>query len=162
MLARLHRYLLRAETALLLTLLTLLIALPIAQIAGRWLQWQGLAWADQASRLCVLWLAMTGAMIATRERRHIRIDLLAMVRNPLLRPWLEKLAQAVAAAVCALIGWHSATLLVTDYRDGTTTFLDLPLWLCESIIPFAFAVMSLRFVAAIFTPAPTETQVPLP
>ena len=46
----------------------------------------GLIWLESYLRMQVLWLAMLGAMVATREGEHIRIDLLArFIQGKLIR-----------------------------------------------------------------------------
>jgi TRAP-type C4-dicarboxylate transport system permease small subunit len=35
--------------------------------------------------------------------------------------------------------------------DGMTAFADIPVWICESIIPVAFAVICLRYIILSFT-----------
>ena len=53
-----------AETAILVLLLTAMMLLASSQIALRNFFASGFAWADEALRLMVLWLAMIGAVAA--------------------------------------------------------------------------------------------------
>ena len=76
-LRRLHRGLLRLEDGLLVSLLVLMVLLATGQILLRNLFDAGLSWGDPSLRLMVLWLALLGAMAATRDDNHIRIDLLS-------------------------------------------------------------------------------------
>lgn len=151
-----HRSLLKLEDLILLLLVAAIISLPVIQILSRLLDWQGLLWADQAARLCVLWLALTGAMIASRKQQHIRIDLLQHFSN---RPWsavINRLTHLATALICGVIAWYSAGLVYTDYQYGSRAFLELPLWLCEIIIPVAFTSISLRFGVAALTAKPIQ------
>ncbi|MEH6571113.1 MAG: TRAP transporter small permease [Halioglobus sp.] len=145
---KLHRALLRLEDAFLLTLVAAIIGLPVLQIFSRLFGWQGLLWADQAVRLGVLWLALTGAMIASRHQQHIRIDLLQHFENTRWYGWIQRFTHLCTAIICAIISWHCIGLVRADYGYGDRAFLDLPLWICELIIPLAFAVIALRFAVA--------------
>ncbi len=69
---RLHR----AEDALLVLLLSTMIVLASTQILLRNLFDSGFVWIDPLLRVLVLWLGLIGATVATRNNRHIRIDLL--------------------------------------------------------------------------------------
>ena len=46
----------------------------------------------------------------------------------------------------ALMTWAAVKFVRDDAQIGTRTFLDLPTWVLEMIIPAAFAIMSLRFL----------------
>lgn len=146
----LHRGLLRIEDAFLLLLVAAIILLPVMQILSRLLEWQGLLWADQAVRLGVLWLALAGAMIASRQQQHIRIDLFQHFENTQWYLWIQRLTHLCTAIICGVIAWFCIGLVKTDYQYGDTAFLDLPLWICEIIIPIAFGIIALRFAAAVF------------
>ena len=70
---RLHR----AEDALLVLLLSAMIVLAATQIMLRNFFDSGFVWIDPLLRVLVLWLGLIGATVATRNNRHIRIDLLS-------------------------------------------------------------------------------------
>ena len=146
----LHRGLLKIEDAFLLLLVAAIILLPVMQILSRLLEWQGLLWADQAVRLGVLWLSLTGAMIASRQQQHIRIDLFQHFENTHWYLWIQRFTHLCTAIICAVIAWFCIGLVKTDYQYGDTAFLDLPLWICEIIIPIAFSIIALRFAVAVF------------
>ena len=61
------------NSALVVSLATMLI-LAISQIVLRNFFDTGIFWADSFMRLLVLWVALLGAMVATREQNHINID----------------------------------------------------------------------------------------
>ena len=65
----------RIEDALLVVLLTSMIGVAVAQIFLRNFFDSGLYWGDAAVRVMVLWVAMVGAMLASRNDEHIRIDI---------------------------------------------------------------------------------------
>jgi C4-dicarboxylate transporter DctQ subunit len=147
-LLKFHRALLRLEDAVLLFLVATIILLPVLQIFSRVFDWQGLLWANQAVRLGVLWLALTGAMIASRQQQHIRIDLLQHFQHTRWYDWTQRFTHLCTAIICAVIAWYCADLVIADYGYGDKAFVDLPLWVCEVIIPVAFAVIALRFFVA--------------
>ena len=67
------------ENSLLSIVLVSMILLASGQIGLRNLFGSGFPWADEALRLLVLWVAMLGAVAASRENRHISIDILSRV-----------------------------------------------------------------------------------
>lgn len=145
---------LRLEKAVLAAAFGLLLWVALVQIVLRNGFSTGLPGADELLRTLVLWLAMLGALGATREGNHIRIDLLAQV---LPAPWglrLHRLSALATAGLCAFAGYHGALLCVLEQEDGRLAFWGLPLWVTLLVIPGAFAAMALRFLRLAWRPAP--------
>ncbi len=122
-----------------------LVTLAAAQILMRNIFDSGLPWADPLLRLIVLWLTLAGALAATRDNKHIRIDLLSRFLPKRLAAWMDRLTSAFAAIVCALLAWHGGRLVWFEYQDGTLVAPGIPAWTAELIIPLGFGLMALRF-----------------
>ncbi|GGY52010.1 hypothetical protein GCM10011297_26020 [Bacterioplanes sanyensis] len=140
------RWLHRIEDAVLITLLLAMVLLAGIDIFARTLFGGGIGWIPPLLRVMVLWLGLLGALLATRTREHIAIDLI----NRLGAAWLQRLSRVVtslfAAAVCAIIAWHSQEYVQLAYEYGDQAFARLPAWPMQLVIPFSFAVMALRFL----------------
>jgi TRAP-type C4-dicarboxylate transport system permease small subunit len=135
------------ESGLLVLLLAGMIALAAWQVLARLFFDSGLNWGDAFVRVLVLWIAMLGAMIAARTDDHIRIDLLAKVLSPGAQRIARRLSALITAVVLALFTWASLGFVLTEYEDGAIAFASVPAWMCESIMPFAAAVMCLRYLS---------------
>ena len=48
--------------------------------------------------------------------------------------------------VCAIVAYYSIEFIQYEYEDGLIAFANVPVWLCETIIPVAFIIMSLRYL----------------
>jgi TRAP-type C4-dicarboxylate transport system permease small subunit len=145
MTSRLLQAIHRVETTILVLLLSAMIALAGAQIILRNLFDSGLSWSDPLLRVLVLWVGMLGAMIATQQDKHIRIDLLSRYLSPAWRLHTARLNHLFSAIVCGLLTWHSGRFVYYEWQDGATLVNNLPVWVAEAILPFGFGVMSLRF-----------------
>lgn len=135
----------QVENSLLVLLLASMIGLAGSQIVLRNLFDSGISWSDPVLRVLVLWVGMLGAMIATQQDKHIRIDLLSRYLSPAWCKHAAHLNNLFSAVVCALLAWHSARFVYFEWQDGSTLVSGLPAWVAESILPFGFAVMALRF-----------------
>lgn len=133
------------ETGLLVVLLAVMIALAGSQIVLRNLFDSGIGWSDPILRVLVLWVGMLGAMIATQQDKHIRIDLLSRYLSSAWRGYAARLNNLFSALVCALLSWHSARFVYFEWQDGNMLMDNVPAWVAESVLPFGFAVMTLRF-----------------
>ena len=138
----------RLEDGLLMLLLTGMILLATTQILLRNLWDTGLAWADPSLRIAVLWVALLGALAATRDDNHIRIDLLTRFLPDWAKRYSLMLTDLFSTLVCGLLAWHGARFVYFEWQDGSTLFSSVPAWLCELIIPLGFGLMALRFLLA--------------
>jgi TRAP-type C4-dicarboxylate transport system permease small subunit len=144
----------RIEEWLLAILVLVLVALAGAQIVLRNFFDTGLSWADPFLRVLVVWAAMLGALAATREDKHIAID----VVQRFLAPKAQRAARVVTfgctALICAAMAWYSSGLVGIDYADAASgvakTIAGAPVWLLECILPFGFGMMAIRFAIRAF------------
>lgn len=144
-LCRSYNLLLATETFLLLLFLFSAILLASTQIVLRNFFESGIFWADSALRIMVLWIGMIGAMYASRHRRHIRIDILSRYLPVKIKAPVWRLTEFISGVVCIIAAYYSLNFVFFEYQDGLLAFANVPVWLCESIIPLAFLIMSLRY-----------------
>jgi TRAP-type C4-dicarboxylate transport system permease small subunit len=147
-LRRLQQRIHRLEDSLLMLLLTGMILLATTQILLRNLLDTGLAWADPSLRIAVLWVALLGALAATRDDNHIRIDLLTRFLPEQAKRYSLMVTDLFSTLVCGLLAWHGGRFVYFEWQDGNTLFSSVPAWLCELIIPLGFGLMALRFLLA--------------
>lgn len=116
----------------------------------------GVEWFDPLLRTMTLWLAMLGALVATREGRHLHIDLLARRLAERFGAWPGRLVLLFSTAVCAVLAQASYELVKLEYEGGAAAFAAVPNWLAMAILPIAFAWMALRFALQMIWPATAE------
>ena len=134
-----------AEDALLAAMLGAMILLATTQIALRNLFQSGASWADPLLRASVLWLGLLAAASASRENRHIVIDVLARLLPRRALPAVGVLTQAFTAGVSGLIAYHAVRFVVSEAEAGTEAFAGLPAWVVEAILPAGFGLIALRY-----------------
>jgi TRAP-type C4-dicarboxylate transport system permease small subunit len=146
----------RIEEWLLAVLVLVLVTLAGAQIILRNFFDTGLAWADPALRVLVVWTAMLGALAAVRDDKHIAIDVLQRFLPPTAQRAARVAAFGFAALICAAMAWFTLGLVNIDYADVVSgpakSIAGMPAWLLESILPVGFALMALRFALRAFAP----------
>jgi TRAP-type C4-dicarboxylate transport system permease small subunit len=143
---RIGRAISRIEDALLVLLLTGMVLLAFLQIALRNLAEISIAWGDPMLRILVLWLALAGAIAATRDDNHIRIDLLSRLVPGKLWGIFNFLTNMVSASVCGVVAWHAFRFVRFEQQDGTVAFSGIPTWTLELILPVGFGIMAARFL----------------
>jgi TRAP-type C4-dicarboxylate transport system permease small subunit len=139
---RLHR----AEDGLLVFLLSAMIVLAAAQIVLRNFFDSGFVWIDPLLRVLVLWLGLIGATVATRNNRHIRIDLLSKLFSRNTHRLIQSVIGQISAWTCLVVAWYGFKWIQMDFADGVTSFAGIPAWMLEVIIPVTFALIGLRYL----------------
>ncbi|MDX1480748.1 MAG: TRAP transporter small permease [Woeseiaceae bacterium] len=148
--SRLERWGIAAENAVLVGLFTALMVLAVAQIVLRIGFDSGFIWNDELQKLIVLWITLVASIAASRNDRHLRIDLLSHFVPERYSRWPRAIVDSFAAAVCAVLAWHSYRYLelTREFGDTLVTGIDMPAWWAYSILPIGFGIMSYRFLVA--------------
>ena len=141
----------KIEDGILIGLLLLMILIAVLQIFLRNLFDSGILWGDPLVRVLVLWIGLIGAMIASRNNHHISIDVISRYLPDRVKKLTDFVTAIFTALVCAVMAYFSLEFVIMERQDGFMAFADIPAWLCESIIPVAFAIISFRYLLFSFT-----------
>ena len=136
----------KIEGALITILLSLMILTAFSQIVLRNFFSTGIDWGDALVRYLVVWVAFIGAAIATREGKHICIDLLSHWLKGPGSIAVQALSCFFSAVISALLTVAAVKFIWFEAQMGSTTFLNLPVWIPELIMPIAFGLITLRFL----------------
>ena len=49
------------------------------------------------------------------------------------------------AAVCSVAAFYTLRFVKIEFEEGGMAFAQVPIWVCEAIIPIAFIVIALRY-----------------
>ncbi len=134
------------ENIALVAMLGCMIVLAFGQIVLREVFETGFVWADELVKLMVLWLAMIGAVAASRDDRHIRIDVLSQLLPDNVTRFSRALVDVFAAVVSAVVAWQAWRYLQLEIEFEDQVLIDTPAWIAHIIVPLAFALISYRFV----------------
>ena len=149
-LKKIHQLLLKTETSLLVGLLVMMIVIAIIQIVMRNFMGAGLIWAESLLRIAVLWLALLGAMVASRDNEHIAIDVFVDKLPEKFRQITIRISRIITALICFVAAWHSLKFVIEEYQYGDIAFGFVPNWLCEAIIPFSLCIIAIRYFVSAF------------
>ncbi len=154
----------KSESILLVITLSIMVVLAFLQVVLRNLFDQGILWADTFLRHLVLWVGFLGASLATREKKHINIDLFTRFFKGKIKSTLQAIVNLFAAIICWYLTSAAWTFVMDEHAANTILFSDIPAWYFQLIIPIGFLLMTFRFsiiflehVIEIFTTASGET-----
>jgi TRAP-type C4-dicarboxylate transport system permease small subunit len=133
------------ENALLVGLFAGLMLLAVAQIVLRNIGSSGLIWGDGLVRVAVLWLALLGAVAASRDQKHIAIGLAHRFLPERWRRWSLALVEAFTAVVCGYLTFHSWVFVRDSLEFGDVILGNWPAWLFQLILPVGFGLLAYRY-----------------
>jgi TRAP-type C4-dicarboxylate transport system permease small subunit len=133
-------------------MLAAMVVLAVAQIAYRNFVGGGVIWIDPLLRTLVLWVALSGAVIASRNDNHIRIDFFAKYISGKYYIHIKRLVHFYCVLVCSVVAWYSVGFVRMEYEYGTEAFAGIPAWITELIIPIAFGMMAVRYFLLFLSP----------
>ena len=139
----------RLTDSFLCLLLIALILLACLQISLRTFFSSGLLWIDPLLRYLVLWCGMLGAVVATREKKHIAIDVVGYLAPEQLKPWIGILLDLFSSLVATVLTWAAITFVYNERLFGGSPLLGVPTWIWYLIFPMAFALMTMHFLLSI-------------
>jgi TRAP-type C4-dicarboxylate transport system permease small subunit len=133
------------EDAVLLALFAGLTLISVVQIGLRNLGLAGLVWGDGLVRVGVLWIALLGAVAASRDQRHIAIDLAHRLLPTRFWHALAVVVDAFTATVCGFLAYYSWIFVRDSRAFGDTLLGDWPAWLFQLVLPVGFALITYRY-----------------
>ncbi len=135
----------RIEETLLVCIMLGMVVLGAAQILFRNVISIGLVWIDPLLSHLVLWVALLGASIATRENRHIVIEILPERLSATLRQRIKGGLHLFSALVCFVLVYPAVRFILDDYRPGKYLAVGIPLWISQTVMPVMWLVLGTRF-----------------
>ena len=136
----------RVEKFVIAVMLSAMILLAFLQIVLRNAFSTGISWGDPLVRYLVLWVGFIGASLATKEKKHITIEVFSWWFSANKAFYLKRLSQLVSAIICGLLTFAGWTFVQNEAQMGGVAFLKIPTWIPQMIIPITFALMTLRFL----------------
>ena len=134
------------EDFILVGLLLTMVGVAVTQIVLRNGFDGGFLWAESFLRVLVLWIGLAGAMAASREHRHISVDIIGRFLPPLAHKVAIVFTALFTAGIAGALAWYSLDFVKIEYENPSMAFGSVPTWVCESIMPMAFTVIGLRYL----------------
>ncbi len=136
----------RTEDGLTVAALLLMGVLPVLELFLRTFFHTGIPGTSGYVQNLTLWVGFLGAMIASREGRHLNLSTGMVMLPPRLQGIATTLAATVSTAVASGLCWASLQFVRVEMESPANIAGWLPIWVVEAILPVSFAIITLRFV----------------
>jgi len=143
---KLNSWIEKTETIVLVSVLFFMVIFAFLQVLLRNIFNEGILWGDILLRHLVLWVGFIGASLATREQKHINIDLFGRFVSEKGKKVVRLVTNLFSVFICYVLANASWTFVQDEKMVGTEIFSDIPAWYFQTIIPIGFFLMAFRFL----------------
>lgn len=131
-------------------------------VVGRNLGWSNTGWVVELTEYSLPVATLLVAPWLLHRNEHVRLDALLLF---LPRRWglvLERFADVVGLAICAVFVWFSVKLIFDSARLGSMVVktLSIPEWWQYALMPVCFSLLAVEFVRRLRAAAPGVREVP--
>ena len=145
-LQRLNNAIARFEEWLLIAIVLMMVSFSFLQVVLRNVFSEGILGADIILRHLVLWVGFIGASLATRDERHINIDVFTRFFNDRTKLISGIVIYFFSIIVGCYLTAASVSFVLLEREFETTLFGSIQSWYFQVIIPIGFALITLRFL----------------
>jgi TRAP-type C4-dicarboxylate transport system permease small subunit len=96
-------------------------------------------------RMLVLWIAVAGAVAASRTDKHINISILDRFLPDRIKLAVKIIIHIFTALVCGVVAWHSLQFVQLSREFGDILMGSIPAWLPQLILPIGFGLICYRY-----------------
>ncbi len=134
------------EDVLIVLFLGVMVIMVLLQIILRNLYQTGIMGGDDLVRHLVLWIAFFGAGVATRSNAHVRMDALTNFMSDQMIKYADIIVSIFSLIISGVLVYASFNFVYIEFQtQGRSPFLNLPIWLMQSILPLGYLLLTCRF-----------------
>lgn len=133
------------DVAMVAALVVMIVAVGL-QVVYRYVLNDPLAGSEEIGRLAFIWVTFIGAVVATRDNLHVRIDYFVNQLRPRAARRCTLLSHFVTACFGALMVWVGVQLSIFSW-DYESASLQFPMTFVHAAVPVSgllLAVLSIR------------------
>lgn len=147
------------ERVVIVTALIVMVLAVFVTAVDRWFDFIDLnwAWATKLALFLMIWAGFLGASIATKQRKHLSIDVAGKAATLRGSKVAGFFAQAFAAVFCFVLAKYCLDLTLESKSYGDTEgVFPIPIWIVQIMMPITLITMGIRNVANIWAPSVDE------
>lgn len=133
--------------------LVIMVFVVSCQIVLRNFFQSGISFGDELVRHLVLWVVFLGAAVASRENRHIKIDVMAKVLPKQTEQYVSAIVAVFSTAIGLTLAYAAFLFVKEEFRGGITlTMFNMPVWIAQVIIPAGYLLISVHIALSAIIP----------
>ena len=105
-------------------------------------------WAEELSRLFMVWAVFVGSSVLIQTEEHIRVTVVTEMLPPGIRRVMRFLSMCVVIVIAGFVAWHGVPIAWNSFEVGRTTgsMMDIPSWWMQASVPVGFGLIFLQAI----------------
>jgi TRAP-type C4-dicarboxylate transport system permease small subunit len=145
-LKQIDRFLEKIEGHMIVLILSLMISLSFGQMLLRNFFDMGIIWGDTLLRQWVLWVGFLGASLAVNHDKHISIDVFSSMSSLFWKRIIKAFTRFSAGIISGFLTWAAWSFMQFEKDSESVLFLNIPVWIFQTVLPYSFMVIAIRFI----------------
>lgn len=125
-----------------IALVAAIALIVIAAVIFRYGLNDSIAWAEDAAKFLMVWLAFIGAPLGFHHGAHVAIELMPPLLPDSFRPVFRFLVHAVVLALMAMLAWQSWLFALNGRAQVALTIGDISMFWIFLSMPIGSAIMA--------------------
>ena len=126
------------------TFMVVMSLTTFANVVARYFFNSPIQWAEELARYAFIWVVFMGAVVCTKRKRHIAIDILLHAIPARLSAWVRVVADLCTLGVALVIVYYGAKL--TAAATQITATLKVPHYVIYVVVPVSAALVAVYTV----------------
>lgn len=112
---------------------------------------EGLVWAEEFSRMAIIWIVLGGSSAAVREDAHMRITAITdFYKNEKFKYVINFIVILISIAFSVFLFYTGVRLVESMIQNNQVTpALEMPLWWIYISIPIGGFMMTIRYIQSL-------------
>ena len=123
-----------------------IVVFSTTQIVLRNIFESGIVWISPLLGMLVLWVGLLGALLATRQHAHIKINVLSNYLPKHYKPIAIIVSNLFSATILFILAYYCVEFVKLDWDTDAKAFASVPVWVVQIIMPVSFLLMGVRFL----------------
>jgi TRAP-type C4-dicarboxylate transport system permease small subunit len=120
------------------TLVGAMSIIAVTNVIARYVFNSPIPWAEEFAGTCFIWLVFFGALLCTKQRRHLVVDVLLIVLPPRLQSLLRVVVDVFVLGLMAILLYYGSVLMLATTQR--TMSLGIPKYYIYSVVPITAAL----------------------
>ena len=121
-----------------------IMLLPLAEIFSRKFLGAGIPGAGPYAQHLTMWVGLLGAAIAAREGKLLSLATGEFLPKGTIGAVAHVIAGAIGSLIATLFAFGGVALVKSDKLAGDIIASNVPVWVSDLVLPFAFGLIALR------------------
>ena len=140
-------------------LIFFLTAFVVIDVGAREIFQTGIPWAQKGAVYMMIWAGFLGAILVTHKIEHLRPEVADKLWKGRGKIFYLRIQNILVFLFTSLMAWYSLQYVAESREFGDrNVILDMPMWALQTIIPYTFISMSLRYSYLVLFPRDKDSQ----